>query len=76
MERRRRAQEARVEEEREEEKKRCEEDDDERVRVVPNMEASSSYLQTTDTRAEFEEVVMDGLDKRKTGRGSDGLVRG
>ena len=57
-------------------RKNCEEDNDERVRVVPNMEAGGSYLQTTDPRAEVEKVVMDGLEKRKTGRGNDGLVRG
>ena len=51
MEKRRRAQQAREEQWREQEKKRCEEDDDERVRVVPEMEAGSSYLQTTDPRA-------------------------
>ena len=45
VEKRRRAQEARVEEWRKQEEKRCEEDDDERVSVVPNMEAGSSYLQ-------------------------------
>ena len=70
-----RRKEARVDEGREQEK-RCEEDDDERVRVVPNMEAGGSYLQTTDPRAEVEQVVMGGLEKRKTGGGSDGLVRG
>ena len=76
MEIRRRAQEAHVEEEREEEKKRCEEDANERVVVVPNMEAGSSYLQTTDRRAEVEKFVMDGLEERKLERRSDGLVRG
>ena len=75
MERRRSAQKARVDEGREQEKS-CEEDDDERVRVVPNMEAGGSYLQTTNLRAEVEKVVMDGLEKSKTGRGNDGLVRG
>ena len=68
LERRRRAQETRVEEVREQEKKWCEEDDDERVRVVHNMEASSSHFQTTDPRAEVEKVVMNGREKRKTGR--------
>ena len=64
MERRRSAQEARVDEGREQEKS-CEEDDDERVRVVPDMEAGGSYLQTTNLRAEVEKVVMDGLEKSK-----------
>ena len=41
-----------------------------------NMEAGSSYLQTTDPRAEVEKVVMDGFVERQTGRGSDGLVSG
>ena len=43
--------------------------------MVPDMEAGSSYLQTTDPRAEVEKVVEDGLAKRTTGRGSDGFVR-
>ena len=40
------------------------------------MEAGSSYLQTADPRAQVEKVVMGGLGERKTGSGSDGLVRG
>ena len=76
VEKRRRAQKARGEEWREREKRRCEEDDDERVSVVPNMEAGSSYLQTSDPRAEAEKVVTDGFEERQTGRGSGGLVRG
>ena len=75
IERRKRAQEARVDERRDQEKM-CEEGDDARVREVANMEACGSYLQTSDPRAEVEKVVIDGLEKRKTGRGSDGLVRG
>ena len=58
VEKRRRAEEAPEEEQ---EEKRCEEDDDGRVSVVPDMEAGSSYLQTTDPRAEVEKIVMDGL---------------
>ena len=36
---------------------RYEEDEDERVLVVPNMEARSSYLQTTYPRDEVEKIV-------------------
>ena len=66
IDKRRRAQEAREEEWKEQEEKRCEEDDAERVSVVLNMEAGSSYLQTTDPSADFEKIVMDGLQIRKT----------
>ena len=76
VEKRRRAQEALEEEWREQEKKRCGEDDDERVPVVPDMEAGSSYFKTTYPRDEVENIVMDELEERKTGRGSYGLVRG
>ena len=31
---------------------------------------------TTYLREEVEKIVMDGLEERQTGRGSDGLVRG
>ena len=65
-----------AEEWREEEKRRCEKDEDEWVQVVPNMEAGSSYFQTTYLGDEVEKIVMDELEERKTGRGSDGLVRG
>ena len=65
-----------VEGSREQEKKGREEDDDEWVRVVPNMEAGSSYFQNTYPRAVVEKFVMDELEERKTGRGSDGLVQG
>ena len=50
---------------------RYDEDEDERVPVVPNMEAGSSYLQTTYPRDEVEKIVMDGLEERTTGRGSE-----
>ena len=43
--------------------------------VAPNMEAGSSYLQTTDPRDDVEKIAMDGLEERRTGRGSDGLVQ-
>ena len=76
IEKRRRAQEAHEEEWREQEKKRYGEDDDERVPVVPDMEAGSSYFKTTYPRDEGEKIVMEELEERKTGRGSDGLVRG
>ena len=33
--------------------------------MVPNMEAGSSYLQTTDPRTEVDNIVMDGLQIRK-----------
>ena len=42
--------------------------------MVPNMEARSSYLQTTDPRDVVEKIVMDDFEERKTGRGCDGLV--
>ena len=74
MEERRRAQEAHVEKLREQEKKGYEEEEDEHVYAVPNMKAGSSYLQTTDPRDEVEKIVMDGLDERKTRRGSAGLA--
>ena len=56
VEQRIRVQEARVEGWRQQEKNRCEEHEDERVQVVPNMEAGSSYLRTTDPRAEVGKV--------------------
>ena len=40
------------------------------------MEAGSSYFKTTYPRDEVEKIVMAELEERKTGRGSDGLVRG
>ena len=70
-----RAREAREEGSREQETKRCKEDDDERVPMVPNMEAGSSYLQTTYPRDVVENIVMDELEEIKTGRGNYGLVR-
>ena len=71
-----RARKARGEESREQVKKGSGEDDEERVPVVPNMEAGSSDLQTTDPSAEVQKIVVDELEERKPGRGSDGLVRG
>ena len=68
--------EARGEESREPEKKGSEDGDDEWVPVVPNMEAGGTCLQTTDPKDAVEKIVMDELEERKTGRGSDGLVRG
>ena len=65
-----------MEEWREQEKRRCEKDEDEWNPVVPNMEAGSSYFQTTYPGDEVEKIVVDDLEERKTGRGSDGLVRG
>ena len=44
---------------------RYDEDEDERVPVVPNMEAGSSYLQTTYPRDEVEKLVMDGLQQEE-----------
>ena len=43
--------------------------------VVPNMEAGGSHLQTTDPRNMVENIAMDDLENRKTGRGSVGLGR-
>ena len=57
-------------------RKGSEEDDEERVPVVRNMEAGCSYLQTTYPRDVVEKIVIDELEERKIGRGSDGLVRG
>ena len=54
----------------------CQEDEDEPAQVLLDMEAGSSYFQTTDPRDEVEKILMDGLEERRTGRGSDGLVRG
>ena len=54
----------RDEESREQVKKGSEEDDQERVSVVPNMEAGSSYLQTTYPRDVVENIVMDELEER------------
>ena len=71
-----RKREARGEESREPEKKGSEDGDDEWVPVVPFMEAGGSCLQTTDPKDVVEKIVMDELEERKTGRGSDGLVRG
>ena len=71
-----RKREARGEESREPEKKGSEDGDDEWVPVVPNMEAGGSRLQTTDPKDVVEKIVMDELEERKSGRGSDGLVRG
>ena len=66
MEKQRRTQEARGDESREQEKQGSEEDDDERVPVVPNMEAGSSYLQTTEPRDEVEKIWMDEIEAIKT----------
>ena len=54
---------------------RYDEDEDERVPVVPEMEAGSSYLQTTYPRDEVEKIVVDGLEERTTGRGSENFRR-
>ena len=64
MEGRRRAQEARAEEERAQETSRCEEEDDERVRVVLNMEAGSSYFQSLASGDQKRLQILDRVCER------------